>query len=296
VDIVSAPHMAYWEKGNSGRPSLGGGEPRGILKGQRCGAAQDGRWDRGQPLDSHPYANLRDVSGSNESEQSREDKDSSSAARGPDTVTVRAISVEQYVLRTRGLRFPAPLIELASQPDDFIYWWSQLQFVFDVADPREFGRCRASQEHGEHVLQRYVETARLLAKSTVVNGSDGVDVNFTRGKGDRWHESVEASFSAPDAIAGFSAYFRQLYAPEETASFQKAMKMMIREVRKPDTPQKQELQRWGRAAKMLRSRPIRQFLLERLAATGEWPALDESDRRSFANENPERNCQRVPLW
>jgi hypothetical protein len=262
--------------------------PRGVREGNGLGLRKTGGGIAVNRSASRPYANLRDVSGSNDSEQSRRDEDSSSAARRPDTVTVRAISVEQYVLRTRGLRFPAPLIELASQPDDFIYWWSQLQFVFDVADPRDFGRCRASQEHGGQVLLRYVETARLLAKSTVVNGSDGVDVNFTRGEGDRWHERVKASFSAPDAIAGFSAYFRQLYAPEETASFQKAMRMMIREVRKPDTRQNQELQRWGRAVKMLRSRPIRQLLLERLAATGEWPALDESDRRSLANENPER--------
>ena len=199
------------------------------------------------------------------------------------------MSVEQYVLKTRGLRFTAPLIELASQPDDFVYWWSQLQFVFDVADPRDFGPCRESQMlHGEQVLRRYVETARLLAKSTVVNGSDGVDVNFTRGEGDRWHERVEASFSSPDAIAGFSAYFRQLYAPKEKASFDKAMTMMTRGVRKPDTRQSQELQQWGRAAKVLRSRPILQLLLEKLAATGEWPALDESDRRAFASENPER--------
>lgn len=208
---------------------------------------------------------------------------------GSDTVTVRAISVEGYVLRTRGLRFAAPLVELATDPGGFIYWWSQLQFVFDVADPREFGQTRAPQRlQIEQALRRYVETAKVTAKSTLVNSSDGVTVNVTRGESGEWQEQVEASFSAPDAIAGFAAYFRQLYAPEEAASFQKAMSIMIRAVGSSDTVQAEELHRWGRAAKQLRKRPMRQLLLERLAAAGEWSALDESDRRSFASQNPER--------
>jgi hypothetical protein len=132
---------------------------------------------------------------------------------------------------------------------------------------------------------RYV-TGRLLESGRNVKTLTG-HPNFTRVEGDTWQNHVEASFSAPDAIAGFAALFRQLYSVEEPASFQKAMTIM-RLVAESDAAQTEELLRWGRAAKQLRTRPMRQLLLERLEMTGEWPKLDESDRQAFATENPER--------
>jgi hypothetical protein len=212
----------------------------------------------------------------------------SASGEGTATATARLISVEKYVVTTRGLRFAPPLIELATNPEGFNYWWSQLQFVFDVNDPREFGQSRAPQRlQSQQALRRYVETARALAKSTLMNSADGVTVNFTRVEGDAWQNQVEAWFSAPDAIAGFTALFRQLYTSTEAASFQKAMTIM-RLASGSDAVQSEELLRWGRAVKQLRLRPMRQLILEKLVVTGEWPELDESDRQSFATENPER--------
>jgi hypothetical protein len=209
------------------------------------------------------------------------------------TTTVTAISNEEYVFRTRGLRFPPPFAELASDRIGFDHWWSQLQFMFDVDDPRSFLPITTELGSDEkRVLRRYLEAARVLAASTQLSAADRVSVKIERNDDDTFTEEVDAFFSAPDVTAGFLAYFRQLYDPDERASFSRAMAIVMESVSRSSDeatiPQTEELRRWGRMVRKLRAQPKMKLLMQALHEAGEWPALDDHDEASFAGRNPEQ--------
>lgn len=165
--------------------------------------------------------------------------------------------------------------------------------MFDVADPRSFPPISASLSLDQRrVLRRYVETARVLAASTQLSAADRMSVSFERNDDDTFTEEVDAFFSAPDVTAGFLAYFRQLYDQDERASFSHAMAIVMECISvssaEASTEADEELRRWGRMVRKLRSQPKMKLLMQALHESGEWPALDEHDEASFKGRNPEQ--------
>jgi len=109
---------------------------------------------------------------------------------------------------------------------------------------------------GDHdrVLRRYVQQANDLAASEVLNAGDvGMKINLGEGG---TVESVEGNFSTPERVRGLTAGFRQLYSPNEPASFQKAIDTMQLAVRAQssadESSQLAALAEWGAAARALR--------------------------------------------
>jgi hypothetical protein len=177
--------------------------------------------------------------------------------------------------------------DLGQDPSAFKYWWAQLQFVFDVTDPRSFGGLpEGVGEAQRRLVTRYIETARVLATSAQLSAPDHVTFTFERETDESFGESIEPSFSPPDVMAGFSVYFRQCYADKETANFNRVMAIL--NAAKVRASQASELRRWGLMVKHLRAKSLQQLLLVRLHEEGLWPPLDESDRAGFQQQSPER--------
>ena len=209
-------------------------------------------------------------------------------SHSPEMVTLKAESTQGYVVRTRALRFPAPMVDQAQNPKAFEYWWSQLGFVFDLEDPSlgvPVDRLLNADE--ERVLQRYVATAKILARSALLSASDRVTFSVA---GPSEKGSVEASFSAPDQVAGFAAYFRQLYDNDEPASFQRAMAILLDPLgsRGASVVNETALRRWSFAVRELHRKPMELLILESLSEVGEWSPLSDTDRLGFADQRPER--------
>jgi hypothetical protein len=60
------------------------------------------------------------------------------------TVEVKARAPESLILDHVTVLFPPPLKELVAEPEVFEFWWKQLDYVFNLPDPRAFRRCQTS--------------------------------------------------------------------------------------------------------------------------------------------------------
>ena len=140
------------------------------------------------------------------------------------------------------------------------------------------------------LLRRYCETTDVVTQSKQLGAANYISVHVTRDpESDTFSEEVNTKFAPPDLTAGFGAYFRQLYADGEPASFLKASGVMFKAVRRSPSPgQDAELREWRTMERALRAKPLQQRILERLHEAGEWPPLDASDYAAFSNHVPER--------
>jgi hypothetical protein len=202
-------------------------------------------------------------------------------AAGGGTATLTAINIQQWIFENVPLRFAPPRREEGSDPAAFDYWWSHLQYAFeDLRDPTAFPPFSdgAFNDAERRTLNRFVVTARDLARSTVINGQ----VSMTgRYQADRVLEA-ETQLPPRDAISGFAAIFRQVYSPEEPASFAKVMALLMNAARETADGNADErltlLRSWGRAVGVLRNKTLELLLLERLAKEGKWPRLTDEDQ------------------
>ncbi len=142
--------------------------------------------------------------------------------------------------------------ETSSGPREHLRW--QIDYVFSLPEPSSFAPLRdAVEPEDERVLRRYVTHARELAGSHVLNTRDvGYTVSFTPTKA-----SVESKLPSSELVRGLALGFRQLYSPDEKASFAAAMRVLQKAIRgeRADTMQAQisQLAQWGRTAGKLRS-------------------------------------------
>lgn len=57
-----------------------------------------------------------------------------------DSVRVNARSFESIAAPSHS-GSKAPMIQLASNPSSFAYWWGTIEYAFDIDDPRAFPPC-----------------------------------------------------------------------------------------------------------------------------------------------------------
>jgi hypothetical protein len=173
------------------------------------------------------------------------------------------------------LRFPPPMIELARDRSGFEFCWSQIQFAFDLSDPRSFRAFPDPFIEAElAVLRRYLKQARELAGSAVLNAGDaGMHVTLTPDG----VEEVETTWPPTDSIVGFATMFRQFYADDEEASFNAAQAILFPAAQAEvddETNRVEELRRWGRAVGISKEKSIDRSAHEALAAVGMMPPLE----------------------
>lgn len=179
--------------------------------------------------------------------------------------------------------------DIGADPGGFDYWWSLLQFAFDVTEPTAFPVLAHGLKDDElRVIGRFAETAVVMARSGHLNAPEHINVSFSRESlEDEFAASVETSFAPPDLTAGLGAYFRQCYSPRERASAHRVTAILMR-VARSNAEAMAELQRWRKMMHQLRHEPLKKLLLQRLHEEGLWGPLDESDHEAFAQEIPEK--------
>jgi hypothetical protein len=148
------------------------------------------------------------------------------------------------------------------------YWRSQMTYVFDVPEPGSFPPLeKPLASADERVLRRYIDVARELSQSHVLNDETiGFKLSFL-------HSSVETTMPSGELLRGLSLGFRQLYSPEERGSFSDAMRVLQLAARDSQTEatevQLEQLARWGKIAGKLRSDWLPTLVYEHATGQGE---------------------------
>jgi len=150
-------------------------------------------------------------------------------ARPDDTRQAITLSLERYYASAlkRPLAFRPPLMDLATTPRNFIFWWKLLNYVFDLPDPSLFPALGPFSRDEARVLQRFVHSSEQLATSRLINhpvkwqlrGGQGVD--------------SEGYIDRPDdeLMRGALTLFRQVYVGAEPASFGVVKNILARRAR-----------------------------------------------------------------
>jgi len=196
--------------------------------------------------------------------------------RMADEITINAVD-PIHELVERPLRFEPPLIELAQNRESYLFWWRQIEAIFEMRDPREIPPLSAlASESEDRVLVRYVQKAKELATTTVLGADDGMTVHVSD---DGKSEKIVERRSPPDIIAGFAAIFRQFYANQEEASFSAvkaiAFQAALGAADAPGALRLDELKIWGKAAGKLRMHSMHRLGLEKLVEEGRLAPLPE---------------------
>jgi hypothetical protein len=151
-----------------------------------------------------------------------------------------------------------------SGPDPREHWRSQIDYVFALPAPSSFPALKdAVAGDDDRVLRRYIDQAHDLSQSEALNAKDvGYTVSFTQTEA-----SVESNLPSSELVRGLAVTFRQLYSPEEKASFAAAMRVLQQAVRGQEAgtmqAQVDRLAEWGRAAGKLRSDWLEALAFER---------------------------------
>lgn len=184
------------------------------------------------------------------------------------------------------------MLEFATDAGGFSYWWSMIEFAFDISDPRGFSPMPAGTFDAKELgtLERYVKKAEDLAASTIMNASDEVKINIGEGG---TTEEIETKSSPVDATTGFAAIFRQFYANDEDASFNVVQGILMRQAKTladADTDERvEELRRWGKAIGKSRSLSVEKSVLLKLIDLGEMPSLAPQELEHYPDpETPEK--------
>jgi hypothetical protein len=166
------------------------------------------------------------------------------------------------------------------------HWRGQIDYVFALPSPSSFPALQdAIGSDGDRVLRRYVDQARELSHSAVLNAEDvGYSVSFTQTEA-----SVETKLPSSELVRGLALTFRQLYSPEEKASFSAAMRVLQQAVRaqQADSMQAQtdQLAQWSSAAGKLRSDWLEALVFEQGKTDGVLPGVL---RAPVPQQNPEQ--------
>lgn len=137
------------------------------------------------------------------------------APSGPvPTVSVEAVSMGESALR-EALRYPPPMIELASHRGNFSFWWKLIQFVYDLPDPTRFPALGPFSVRESEILSRYVHVCEQLATSRLIN----YPVSWKLVLGGPEDDASTIDRPDDEAMRGVLAAFRQAHTSSETACF-----------------------------------------------------------------------------
>lgn len=154
------------------------------------------------------------------------------------------------------------------------HWRSQVDFVFELPAPSSFPPLeRTPDADGLRILRRYITQVGELAASALMNKTDiGYTVSFGKDAG-----VIDSTLPSSELPRGLALLFRQLYAPDERASFASAMRVLQEAVRGQESAavqaQVEQLSRWGRAAGKLRADWLEALAFERGKDDGKLPEM-----------------------
>jgi hypothetical protein len=209
---------------------------------------------------------------------------------GKGSLHVKAKGPEE-LLSGRPLPFTPPMRNEGSSPDAFDFHWRQLDYVFGLPDPRAFPRLFAGLDAAEsEVVQRYIGTARDLARSAVLNAVDeGMHVDI---EDDTDVEHVALRLAERDRQMGFAALLRHCDSTKEPASFDRVASIVWKaiEARGVDDADPDAtvaaldiLKSWRKAVGRLHMRSLNQLLRDRLAADEQLAILAFDEEHSPAH-------------
>jgi hypothetical protein len=187
-----------------------------------------------------------------------------------------SITEPEGLVLVEPLRFEPPMVEHASNPSAFEFFWRILGFVFELDDPRDFPPLRDPLENDdEGIVRRYISVARRLAESSVMNEAQGFTYHLTD-----INEigEVEERFSKVDAQAGLAALLRQCEAHEEPAGFDQVYRVLVAASDDPGDIARDarlaRLQSWADARKRLHGRSLNQIMRDKLVRERGYTELD----------------------
>lgn len=197
----------------------------------------------------------------------------------------------------RPMAFKPPMIDRASNPDGFDFYWQQIHYAFDLPDPGTFPPLSGFSLAELDVLRRFVETAEKLAGSSLLNSSDGVVIEISEA-GDSRPEKVETSWSAADITTGFATLFRQIYADDEKASFNAVQAILMRHTKATSDAHQATrdamLRAWGSAIGKSRQQSVRKSALLKMMDERLAPRLPDYELEHYPD--PETPAQTISTY
>jgi hypothetical protein len=184
------------------------------------------------------------------------------------------------LLLSRDLPFELPMNEQIRNRAGFAFWWKQLDYVFNLTDPRTFPPLEAAVGTDERrAIERYIQTAADLAETEVLNA---LDQGFSARKNDETGEEiVAAAFGRKDAQLGLSGLLRHCdsRAHKDGARFGRIHEILLTAAEQTqDVPQKTEqlrqLEAWRAALELLHSLSLDQCVRDRLVSEKGWKVFD----------------------
>jgi hypothetical protein len=192
----------------------------------------------------------------------------------------------ERLLEGRPLPYRPPRIELATNPQAFEFNWNQIDFVFDLPDPRAFPPLPPGvlSSADRKVLERYVELTRDLAQSQVINDADsGLTIrleDYTDA------ETVLRSFPTRELQTGFAAMLRHCDSDDDDAGFRNARTVLWQanaEAADEQTGEREEtIRAWKSAIGRLHQGSLNQLLRDKLAREHQLRILDFPEQHSPA--------------
>jgi hypothetical protein len=187
-----------------------------------------------------------------------------------DKLHVRAAGAEA-LLGDMPMRFEPPLIELASEPEGFRYWWRQIMYVFDINDPRLAPPLPAPMPPEDlELVERFVRTTRDLAESGVVSSVGGAEVKVADHTDE---ETVIVDFPRRDLQAGFTTFLRQCQGPRDEARFELVHERLRAAAAAADDHAQEriaQLDQWRDVVETVRAKSLNQLVRDRLVAEEGW--------------------------
>jgi hypothetical protein len=167
--------------------------------------------------------------------------------------------------------WPPPLLEHSTNPAGFNFAWRMLHYVFGLSDPRNFPPLpEPLDEDSRARLERFVEAAKELAESAVLNGSQRVTIDFSRETG--VEQVTTEAFASKELMRGFSALFRQFDGEGEEASFLLVSGRLYRAAATSSDENRErrlsELTAWRKARGRLHGRDLKGLVAEKLSREG----------------------------
>jgi hypothetical protein len=203
----------------------------------------------------------------------------------------------ESLLQPRPLPFKSPMIDRASNPDGFDFYWQQIHYAFDLPDPESFPPLSGFSAEELNVLRRFVDTAENLAASSLLNSSDGVTIHIPDDN-NPGPEEVETNWSAADVTTGFATLFRQIYADDEKASFNTVQAILMRHTKATaDADQATRdaiLRAWGSAVGKSRQQSVRKSALLKMMDEGLAPRLPDHELERYPD--PETPAQTISTY
>lgn len=187
-----------------------------------------------------------------------------------DKLHVRAAGPEA-LLDDIPMRFEPPLIELASEPEGFRYWWRQM-YVLDISDPRLAPPLPAPLPRADlELVERFARTSRDLAESGVVSSVGGAEVKIADHTDE---ETVTVDFPRRDLQAGFTTFLRQCQGPSDEARFDLVHERLRAAAAAAVDDRAQEriaqLDQWRDVVATVRAKSLNQLVRDRLVAEEGW--------------------------